>query len=426
MADEGSGRLAADPSLAVGTGSAGGDATRSCVVSLGKDLDEESTLRILTENIRDQDDLEHQITFQASLALIDAEDKKDQRRIERAELKRAGLENQKTTQQQKLRGSSGNRALRLKIEREIAWLDTQIELCIRDVDDLNQRIQQRHQEGVADGLYPGAASQKRTDETERGYLIRTGKITPFAKVGGARPGGIESELADAIINAEDEALSQEVENEGGDEPRSHQNLRLPGFAEDFESARPVESEFSLRPRKKRRLGQISGPALSQDDSIQCAPVCNGAMPESAVSDDESDDSDLADMASTSGRRISSKSKGRGEERVNFNRIDDGDESSYQARLSDWVGRRSRARRRRREESGERPPDAAEDVDTQEWHNPCPGQPDHQFGNGLRIPGDIYPSLFDYQKTGVQWLAELYAKNVGGIIGDEMGLGKTGR
>ncbi|KAL3962856.1 hypothetical protein ACCO45_004379 [Purpureocillium lilacinum] len=41
-----------------------------------------------------------------------------------------------------------------------------------------------------------------------------------------------------------------------------------------------------------------------------------------------------------------------------------------------------------------------------------------------MPGDIHPSLFGYQKTGVQWLAELYKQSVGGIIGDEMGLGKT--
>jgi DNA excision repair protein ERCC-6 len=43
---------------------------------------------------------------------------------------------------------------------------------------------------------------------------------------------------------------------------------------------------------------------------------------------------------------------------------------------------------------------------EEWFKPSPDQPDHQFENGLKLPGDIYPSLFDYQKTGVQWLAEL--------------------
>lgn len=47
-----------------------------------------------------------------------------------------------------------------------------------------------------------------------------------------------------------------------------------------------------------------------------------------------------------------------------------------------------------------------------------------LSEGLRIPGSIYDRLFDYQKTGVQWLWELHNQECGGIIGDEMGLGKT--
>ncbi|KAM6515319.1 DNA repair protein rhp26 [Fusarium solani] len=39
-------------------------------------------------------------------------------------------------------------------------------------------------------------------------------------------------------------------------------------------------------------------------------------------------------------------------------------------------------------------------------------------------GIFTPPFFGYQKTGVQWLAELYKQHVGGIVGDEMGLGKT--
>lgn len=44
--------------------------------------------------------------------------------------------------------------------------------------------------------------------------------------------------------------------------------------------------------------------------------------------------------------------------------------------------------------------------------------------GLKIPGRMFESLFDYQKTGVKWLWELHSQRAGGIIGDEMGLGKT--
>lgn len=43
---------------------------------------------------------------------------------------------------------------------------------------------------------------------------------------------------------------------------------------------------------------------------------------------------------------------------------------------------------------------------------------------LRCPIRLHRRLFEYQKTGVRWLWELHARDVGGIIGDEMGLGKT--
>ena len=68
-------------------------------------------------------------------------------------------------------------------------------------------------------------------------------------------------------------------------------------------------------------------------------------------------------------------------------------------------------------------DAIED-DIEEWKKPHPVEPDARLDNDFKVPGDIYSSLFDYQRTGVQWLWELYSQRVGGIIGDEMGLGKT--
>ncbi|KAI8060927.1 SNF2 family N-terminal domain-containing protein [Gongronella butleri] len=55
--------------------------------------------------------------------------------------------------------------------------------------------------------------------------------------------------------------------------------------------------------------------------------------------------------------------------------------------------------------------------------PHPDFPDEWLGK-LRVPGDIWSDLFDYQRTCVQWLWELHQQKVGGIIGDEMGLGKT--
>jgi len=42
---------------------------------------------------------------------------------------------------------------------------------------------------------------------------------------------------------------------------------------------------------------------------------------------------------------------------------------------------------------------------------------------MNIPARLYDKLYDHQKVGVQWMASLYSKGIGGILGDDMGLGK---
>lgn len=383
--------------------------------------DEESALKELTEHVRDQDDLERDISMQANMAIIEAEDKKDQKRIERAELTKSRFENQKKIQQQKLRAASPNPTAKLRIQQEIARIDAEIEICDKDISDFNVRIEQRHNEPTFDELSGLAGGGRLPTETQREYLIRTGKITPFAKVGGPKPDGVEGGLADALIDAEVEAVAQALDNEEEDGPRSHQNLRRPGFAEDLDTSSAVESEFSLRPRKKRKLE--SEVASDEDWEPSAGPSDAASLEFDDADEEESEDYDLTDMTPSATRK-SAKVTGAG--KVDLSGIDDGNESVYQRRLADWVDRRSRARHRQRERLGLDADVVPEDNDEEEWYKPSPDHPDHVFENGLKLPGDIYPSLFDYQKTGVQWLAELYAQKVGGIVGDEMGLGKTGR
>lgn len=379
-------------------------------------LDEEAALKNLTENVRDQDDLERDITLQASRVLIEAEDKRDQKRIEKAEATRVRLENQKKTQQQKLRPGITNPTARLRIQQEVARIDAEIELCDKDIADFRARIEQRNQQGETDTLAP-ATGKRLPNETQREYLIRTGKITPFAKFGGPRPAEVEGDLANAIVDAEDEAVAEELEEKEDDGPRSHQNLRLPGFAEESEVATVAAAdEFSLRPRKRRR---VQPRPESEDEFVPGESGSEAASPEADVSDDY-DDYDMTDT--TPKKRKKAVREADGDDKVDLSGIDDGNENVYQARLKDWVARRSNARRARQQRLGQ-PVDRDDGVE--EWFKPSSDQPDHQFENGLKLPGDIYPSLFDYQKTGVQWLAELYAQQVGGIVGDEMGLGKTG-
>lgn len=393
-------------------------------------LDEESALRNLTADVRDQDDLERDITYQANMAMIDVEDKKDEKRIERAQANIARLEAQKRIQDERFRKAIGKPELKSTIRHEIARLDAEIELSDKEIADFHARIEERHQSAQEGTDLPQGGSKKLPNESHREYLIRTGKITPFSNFGGPRPAGVEGQLADALIEAEDEAAVEQLEEAAAYEPRSHQNLRAPGFAEDLEdspSATPaaaVGSEFSLRPRKRKRVQQDDE---SLDESTPSAGASHTAHPEADfIDDEESEDYDLTERPAKK-RAGPAKDDGK----TDLSQIDDGNEAVYQGRLASWIDRRSRARVRRQADAAkDADQTGGEDTDEQggddeaEWFRPSPDEPDHHFDNGLKLPGDIYPALFDYQKTGVQWLAELYTQKVGGIIGDEMGLGKT--
>ncbi|KAI1423844.1 SNF2 family N-terminal domain-containing protein [Xylaria sp. FL1777] len=376
-------------------------------------LDEASALKDLATDVRDQDDLERDITYQASLAFNTAEDKRDEKRIEKARNNIIKLEAQKKTQEERFRKAIGKPELKQKIREEIARIDSELDLTRNDITQFENRIEKRHQETQETEQVAGG-NRKLPGETHREFLIRTGKITPFDIK--ARAQGVGGELADVLADAEEEAAADELEEEAGYEPRSHQNLRAPGFAEDAEIATTaVESEFSLRPRKRQRL--VRDDASSDEYTPQ---VTEG--PEAGFSESqESEDYDLTERPTKKAKKTP-KDDGK----VDLSKLDDGIEANYQRRLTDWVDRRSRARLRRQHATreDENVEEQSRDQDDDEWFKPSPDEPDHHLKHGLKLPGDIYPALFDYQKTGVQWLAELYSQRVGGIIGDEMGLGKT--
>ncbi|EPE06897.1 dna repair and recombination protein rad26 [Ophiostoma piceae UAMH 11346] len=412
-------------------------------------MDEASVLKSLTENVRDQDDLERDITHQAELALIEAEDKRDEKRIEKLEATLLRLKQQRQTYQARLRATStSNLPLRKRFDTEIAKLTAEIEVAEQDLLDFRSRIDQRHLDadtpadaGAVEvpasegGPGTNVGNQRLPNETPREFLIRTGKITPFAKIGGTRPDGVEGNLADAIIDAEDEAVAEELANSSKNDPISHQNLRLPGFSEAAVADSSVaESEFSLRPRKKRKTRPArsdDGSDLGDDDDWKPATASSERGSKQVTSDEDMDDDlddevDFTERTRKPARKQRRRAAASPEDSetggtINLGGVDDGNETVYRRRLDSWVERRSSARRQRRLEQGL----PADDGDNRpEWFKPSPDEPDHVFENGLRLPGDIFPSLFAYQKTAVRWLSELYDMKVGGIIGDEMGLGKT--
>lgn len=359
-------------------------------------------------------------------------------------------------------------ATTVRVQAEIAHLEASIEASNRDLEQIQERIDQRQAVEDVDsgGPVEDAANRRMPNESQRDFLIRTGKITPFSKI---HPGSIsrsDSTLQGVLLKAEDEESREEalVPTPPFKEPLSHRNLMLPGFTDCSDSEATSEEPDPIeRPTKRRRLRTE---AATVGDP---RPVENfGSIEQDMVSDDEEDSTyspDKPDQEVAGPEKSHDNTKKVDDNRSNSNTfhsrhksqktksaalvedlrgLDDGDERIYQQRLLSWIDRRSAARAKTNAKqsnaavSGDSVNTHPNDVEVdqsfgadglgetsvKEWHLPHPTTPDTTFEGGYRIPGDVFPSLFDYQKTGVQWLWELYSQQVGGIVGDEMGLGKT--
>ncbi|KAF5104874.1 hypothetical protein DV451_000267 [Geotrichum candidum] len=195
---------------------------------------------------------------------------------------------------------------------------------------------------------------------------------------------------------------------------SHQQLRLPGMELDQMMAEDSEAE-----------GHDSN---NGDDDYQ---LLSDEEPDLDDNEEDEDIFELSDVEVSSKKRKrpvrkSAKSKKIKKEVDEFKGLDDGNELAYQTRLAAWVSKREayRAMIGSKNQASLNQSNEEETDDRKEWEKPHPIHGEMKIDGRFKIPGDIFTSLFDYQKTGVQWLWELYSQKVGGIIGDEMGLGKT--
>ncbi|KAK6505049.1 hypothetical protein TWF481_006973 [Arthrobotrys musiformis] len=335
------------------------------------------------------------------------------------------------------------------------------ELHAANIVDIDRRLQQRALKAVAAVAAVGSSRGQRTGESRRDYLIRTGVMNPFSQDG---PDGDEpSLLPEATVERETTAPTQK--------PLSFQNLRAPGFADDYrdkiakrakvtatasmatavDAPLPSTQAQKRTPRKAQpAAGRVAGFEDDYEEGVTRTPrprraakrVSPQVEAQVSGSNEESDDyeegewredeeeegdddeEEVEEVMSTSkkgkGRATRSRPKkgngdgeGGGDDLVGY---DDGYEHVYQKRLKAWCAKRAAARADSAEVDGEEIP---------EWLKPSPSAPDLVVDEGFKLPGDIAQSLFDYQKTAVNWLWNLHAKqHTGGILGDEMGLGKT--
>ncbi|KAI9805546.1 MAG: hypothetical protein M1825_000797 [Sarcosagium campestre] len=430
---------------------------------------------LLSADIRDQHDLERDVAVKAEKVLTEQADERDGRRLQRTEAEILKISTQQRQLRERISRPAGQASLaRLRAELEVSQMT--LSSLEHDVVEIKRRIEGRQRHGPDDPGHGTSAealgSMRLPQETQRDFLIRTGKITPFSKLGEGRV-GTTSNLEEVMMEAEDvngDATELGSPSSRAD-PLSHQHLRAPGFAApcSHTGVEPREEERSQS--KRRRLSDSSDthpnaqqrtamplprrPASSRQrylvpgsddeyspDSAERPRSSSRERPTSA----EASASEEEHMPTAAGKRKRKVAKSRKElqmddgvpEHEDLSGVDDGNEALYQARLRSWTSRRSQARLKAREENANelsRAENRQEDrlsggdqdgdlPDAGEWNEPHPTIPDTHLGRGLYVPGDIYPSLFDYQKTGVDWLSELYHQQVGGIIGDEMGLGKT--
>ncbi|MCJ1306657.1 hypothetical protein MMC25_000300 [Agyrium rufum] len=464
--------------------------------------DEASRVAKLGASLQDQSSLERNINRQADQLLTEQANERDQKRLDKTNADKNRLTSQISKLQDRLRqpGGVGGSATALKIRAEIANYEVQVRGLDGDIADIEGRIRERLEglDDVAGGAAGGGVgedveadkaggnNQKMPSESQRDFLIRTGKITPFSKMP-ARLQSQGSNLQEVLYDEEDfggeedemdiQADDKEEGPSSAGQQLSHRNLLQPGFADDSGKGDTSDTDAdevydSGRPKKRRKVqpkrvakattavdgedtSALATPdsirKASRDDSDTDASDFKPDMTDRQIaalgdSDAESETSDYGEhILDTPATKSERKSKRNGDVKTNveqedFTGLDDGNERIYQQRLEGWVRRRSEARRharRRRASSNHADVSQAEgqtidddDIgdtggnDEEEWHMPHPTKPDFELDGGYRVPGDIHPSLFDYQRTGVKWLWELYSQQVGGIIGDEMGLGKT--
>ncbi|CEL02339.1 Putative Transcription-coupled repair protein CSB/RAD26 [Aspergillus calidoustus] len=342
------------------------------------------------------------------------------------------LESQILRSHQRLAQPIGTSA-RVRLENDLNKLEARNAALANDLKDIQQRIDERRQEQETNQEASGTG--RMLNESRRDYLIRTGKITPFSRMGAGPNTGPLASLQDALIDAEDERDEAEaLEQVKARSAVSHRNLIRPGFDFDEATESSVAEEPVERPGKRRKLEKVTRPVKTEGVDLDMEDISDGRVSEDQddsasyvdQGEQESSSEDDYNFVTEENAPVTSKKAKDADGVEDFSGLDDGNEKVYQTRLQSWVRRRSAARKRARKLHANEDPEIvdAEASDEEEWFMPHPTEADLPLDNGYRVPGDIHPLLFDYQKTGVQWMWELHQQQVGGIIGDEMGLGKT--
>ncbi|KAK5070048.1 DNA repair protein rhp26 [Lithohypha guttulata] len=430
MTDDDSNDATGNSSIQATENSESSEGTKAVVPNLNRD--ESAVLESLNAQVQNQDDLERNIGREADRLLLEQANSREQQRLDRVQDQKNKLLSTIRRNDEQISQPIGT-TKRAKLKAENERISAQIQDLENDLTEIAARMNQRRNEAdTTTGQQ--VASGKLPNESQRDFLIRTGKITPFSRFGLSGHGESSETLTGALFDAEEETEALTAAPESREVAMSHRNLRRPGFQDDYTDASTADELDSDTPRKRRKLNKARPQPVKRERSG--SEYDEGETLDGDVIEDSEafiDDSDDMPMTEGKKRRKPKKAILQDDEVEDFRGVDDGSPSVYRTRLQRWARRRRHARERAAPKHNDFK-DADEDqdfeegntyeLDVNEAYMPHPKIPDTVFESGYKVPGDIYPSLFDYQKTGVQWLHELYLQQVGGIIGDEMGLGKT--
>lgn len=355
----------------------------------GPNQHEQQALSSMLVGVADQIQLEQELMSRAAAQIAQQDEERDQALLAKLEKQRGDIQAKVRSLKAKLTDQRSLQARR-NITEQIHGFMTSLKDLDEQLEGVRERIDTRARSTQAPD--PGEDHKKLSvseaeglqlaGETERERLIRTGKITPFAPSGdGESTQPLDSRPVRTFFQTHEEDI-------------------------DISGTKSEDEERKVH--RKRSRSSVSGTAESDDDSFDG----NETDDEKAGSEPDVDDETEHAPLSTRERARQHKEKHYG---------DDGNESNYWKRLSQWAARRHA---QRLQLNSSTPPRISKDEILAEPFESSPQDPDAQFSNGFKLPGEIYSRLFEYQRVGVQWLWELHQQKAGGIIGDEMGTGKT--
>ncbi|TPX58429.1 hypothetical protein PhCBS80983_g03115 [Powellomyces hirtus] len=343
--------------------------------------------------VTNQSTLEQEVMAQADEAMRQTDEAADQKRLEKTRHKIRDLE----TKWNELEAQGLSRSgLSSSLNTRMAKIEDQIEDLREQEKQILARMKDRG--GPADGASTSTTSLGK--ETRREMLIRTGKITPFAKVSSAAGAPQQA----PIVKEEPPEFMEDVPRSGQQGSSNSNRARVLKRRRDEDDDGDDSDDVDREPKDEDyRDDEANGAADGSDEEH--------GIDESKASAVESLDSD-----GPGGRRTT---------RYRDRHADDGNEAIYQKRLLKWARRRRVQRAAFLHDQEAANNDTALDADPEsEMFEPSPRDDDVEYDGGYRLPGDIHTALFDYQRTCTKWLWELHTQETGGIIGDEMGLGKT--